>query len=48
VNNVLAKHGLNVCVLAYFKDEIGIFSTITFALTYIVSCEVCGLSTPFV
>jgi hypothetical protein len=48
VNNVPTKHGLNACVLAYVKDERGSFSTITFALTYIVLCEVFGLSTPFV
>ncbi len=45
---MLAKHGLNACVLACVKDERGSFSTITFALTYIVFCEVFGLSTPFV
>jgi hypothetical protein len=48
VNDVLVKHMLNVYVVAYVKDEGNNFSTMTFALTFIVSCENLGLSTPFV
>jgi hypothetical protein len=48
VNEVLAKHGLNVRVIAYVKDERGNLSTMTITLTFVVSCEVLGLTTPFV
>jgi hypothetical protein len=48
VNEVLAKNGFNVQVIAYVKDEWGNFSTKTIVLTYVVSCEVLGLTTPFV
>jgi hypothetical protein len=37
---MLAKHGFNVCILAFVKDEKSNFSTMTFALTSIVSHEV--------
>jgi len=40
VNDVLAKHGLNACVLAYVKDERSNLSTMTFVLTSVVFCEV--------
>jgi hypothetical protein len=42
VNEVLAKHGLNAWVIACVKDEGGNLSTITQALTSIVSCEGLG------
>jgi hypothetical protein len=37
---MLAKHGFNVCIFAFVKDEGNIFSAMTFALTSIVSHEV--------
>jgi hypothetical protein len=43
-----AKHGFNVQVIAYVKDEACNISTKTIVLTSIVSCEVLGLTTPFV
>jgi len=46
--NVFAKHGLNIHDLTYVKDEGNNFATMTFALTFVVSCEVLGLSTFFV
>jgi hypothetical protein len=48
VNDVLAKHGLNTHVFAYVKNERNNLATMTFVLTFVVSCEVLGLSTPFV
>jgi len=48
MNDVLAKHRLTACVLAYIEDERVNFSTMTFALTFVMSCEVMGLFVPFV
>jgi hypothetical protein len=48
MNDVLAKHRFNARVLAYVEDEGVNFSTMTFALTFVVSCEVMGLFVPFV
>jgi hypothetical protein len=48
MNDVLTKHRLNTCVLAYVKDEENILPTIISTLTYVVSCEVLGLLVPFV
>jgi hypothetical protein len=48
MNNVFAKHGLNIHVLAYVKDERNNLATMTYTLTFVVSCEVLGLSTFFV
>jgi hypothetical protein len=48
VNEVIAKHGFNVQVIAYVKYEWGNLSTKTIILTSIVSCEILGLTTPFV
>jgi hypothetical protein len=48
VNEVLTKHGFNVQVIAYVKDEGGNLSTKTTVLMFVVSCEVLGLTTPFV
>jgi hypothetical protein len=48
VNDVLIKHKLNVYVVTYVKDEGNSFSMMTSTLTSIVSCEILGLSTPFV
>ncbi len=45
---VLAKHGFNVGVIVYVKDEGGNFSTIISTLVFVVSCEVLGLTIPFV
>jgi hypothetical protein len=44
MNDVLVKHMLNVYVITYVKDEGNNFSTMIFALTSIVSCEILGLS----
>jgi hypothetical protein len=48
VNDVLTKHGLNTHVFSYVKNERKNLATTTFVLTFVVSCEVLGLSTPFV
>jgi hypothetical protein len=48
MNDVLTKHGLNTHVFAYVKDDGSNLATMTFALTFVVSCEVLGLSTPFI
>ncbi len=48
VNDVFTKHALNACVFVYVKDEGNNFSTITFALTFVLSCELLELLTPFV
>jgi len=48
MNNVFAKHGLNIHVLTYVKDKGNDLATMTFALTFVVSCEILGLSTFFV
>jgi len=48
VNGVLAKHEFNVQLISYVKDERGNLSTMTQALTSIVSCEKWGLAHPFV
>ncbi len=48
VKGVLAKHGLNINILAYVKNEGKNLATMTFALTFVVSCEVLGLLAPFV
>ncbi len=42
------KHGFNARVIAYVKDEKGNILTKTTILISIVSCEVLGLTTPFV
>jgi len=39
---VLAKHGFNVGVIVYVKDEGGNFSTMINTLVFVVSCEVFG------
>jgi hypothetical protein len=48
VNDVLAKHGFNACILAYFKDEGSNLSIMTSTLASVVSCEILGLLAPFV
>jgi hypothetical protein len=48
VNDVLAKYGFNVRIIAYVKDEGGNLNTMTNALTFIVYYEALGLQTPFV
>jgi len=48
VNDVFAKHGLSINILAYVKNEGKNMATVTFALTFVVFCEVLGLLTPFV
>ncbi len=47
VNEVFAKHGFNVLVIIYFKEERGDLSTMTIILTSIVSCRVLGFAIPF-
>jgi hypothetical protein len=47
VNNIIAKHGLNTHVLGYVKDEGSNLSTMIYALTYVVPCEVLELPTFF-
>ncbi len=44
VNEVLEKHGFNAQVIAYVKNEGGNISTMTQALTFVVSCEKLGLA----
>jgi hypothetical protein len=46
VNDVFAKHGPNIHILV--KNEGPNLTTMTFALTFVVSCEVLGLLAPFV
>jgi hypothetical protein len=47
VNDVLAKHGINIHVLAYVKNEGCNLVIVTSTLTwYVVSYEVLGLSAP--
>jgi hypothetical protein len=48
INNVFVKHGLCTHIFAYVKNERNNLATMTFALTFVLSCEVLGLSTPFV
>jgi hypothetical protein len=48
MNNVVANHGLNIHVFAYVKPEGNNLDTMTSTLTFVVSCEVVGLSTFFV
>ncbi len=48
VNDVLTRHKVNVHVFTYVKDKGINLSTMTFSLTFVVSCEVMGLSVPFV
>jgi hypothetical protein len=43
VNEVLAKHGLNAWVIACVKNKGGNLSSMTQALTSVVSCEGLGL-----
>jgi len=39
INEMLAKHGLNVWVIAYVKNKRGKLSTMTETLISIISCE---------
>jgi hypothetical protein len=48
MNELLSKHGLNVFVISYVKNEGGNISTMIYVLTYVVSYEILGLFTPFV
>jgi hypothetical protein len=48
VNDLLAKHGINVHVIKYVKDERGEFFHHDFYFNFVLSCEVLGLFTPFV
>ncbi len=36
VNNVFAKHGLNIHIFAYVKNEGNNLATMTFTLTFVV------------
>jgi len=42
------KHGFNIQVITYVKDEGGNFSTMTKILISIISCEGLSLAQPFV
>ncbi len=48
MNDVLRKDMFNVHVLTYVKEEGTNLSTMISLLTSIVSCEVMGLSIPFI
>jgi hypothetical protein len=48
VKEVLATYRFNVKILTYVKDEGNNLSTMTIALTFIVSCKVLRLTTPFI
>ncbi len=48
LNDLLSKHRLDVCVIAYVKNEGGNISTLIYVLTYVVFYEILGLFTPFV
>jgi hypothetical protein len=48
VNEIPVKHEFNAQVIAYVKDERVNISTKTTILISIISCEVLGLTTPFV
>jgi hypothetical protein len=48
VNDLLSKHGLNVCVIAWVKNEGGNLSSMIYVLTYVVFYEIFCLFTPFV
>jgi hypothetical protein len=48
MSNVFAKHGLGTHILAYVKNEGNNLATMTFVLTFVLSCEVLGLLAPFV
>jgi hypothetical protein len=48
VNDLLAKHGLKVYVIAYIENEGGNIFNMTSILTCVVSREVLGLSTSFI
>ncbi len=43
LNDLVAKHGLDVHVIAYIKNKRNIFFNVTFTLIFIISCEVSGL-----
>jgi hypothetical protein len=45
---VLSTYGLNVKKFPYAKDEDNNLSTMTFALIPFISCQVLGLTTPFI
>jgi hypothetical protein len=45
---MLATYGLNVKILADVKDEGSNISIMTNALTFVVSCELLKLTTPFI
>jgi hypothetical protein len=44
MNYVFKKHGFNVCVVTYVKDEISNLSTMTPTFTFVMSCEVLRFS----
>jgi hypothetical protein len=48
VNEVLSTYGLNVKIFPYVKDKGNNLSTMTFALIPFISCQVLGLTTPFI
>jgi hypothetical protein len=48
MNEVLTTYGLNAKILTYVQDEGSNLSIMTNVLTFVVSCELLGLTTPFV
>jgi hypothetical protein len=48
VNEMLVAYGLNVKILAYVKEEGNNLCTMTSALTFVISYELLGLTTPFI
>ncbi len=47
MNDVLGEYGFNTKIVAYVKDEESNLSTMINVLTYVVPCEMLGLSTLF-
>ncbi len=47
MNDVLVENGFNAKIMAYVKDEENNLSTMINVLTYVVPCEMLGLSTLF-
>jgi hypothetical protein len=48
VNEMLVVYGLNAKILTYVKDEGNNLSTMTNALTFVVSCKLLRLTMPFI
>jgi hypothetical protein len=48
MNDLLVKHGLNLRVLVYVKDQANNLSIMPFTFILIVSCEILGMLVPYV